>query len=416
MKPITITCPHCKVDISVDEALSHQFEEVLQEKLVKDNELKLAKDREVLRKQMEEWKREQSLKFDKVTEEQVKKFSEEIQKENLILKEEALKKEKLLAEARELELKLRQEKNKLDDDKKAFEVEKQRQLDEERESIRKGAEVAEAEKHKLVEAELRKKLDDAIKTAEELKTRANQGSQQLQGEILELEIETILKNEFPQDEIVPVAKGINGADVLQKVRDNYGRVCGTIVWESKRTKSWSEGWISKLKEDAMKVKGDVSVLITVALPEGIKSFGFKDGIFVTNFDCLSSLAFILRKFLIEQQIVKNSVVGKNEKMEMVYSYVLSNEFRQRIESIAEAFTEMKGDLENEKRVFAKLWAKREKEIERVIHNTITMHGDLKGLIGSSLPDVAILEIESLLPEDPVKISVTQTVLLETSDN
>ncbi|MDO8429502.1 MAG: DUF2130 domain-containing protein [Candidatus Daviesbacteria bacterium] len=416
MKPITITCPHCKSSISVDEALSHQFEEILQEKLVKENDLKLAKDREVLRKQMEEWKREQGLKFDKVTEEQVKKFSEEIQKENKLLKEEAERKEKLLAEARELELKLRQEKNRLDDDKKAFEVEKQRQLDAEREGIRKGAEAAEAEKHKLVEAELRKKLDDAIKTAEELKTRANQGSQQLQGEILELEIETILKNEFPIDEIIPIAKGVTGADVLQKVKDSYGRVCGTIVWESKRTKNWSESWVVKLKEDAMKIKGDVPVLITVVLPEEVKSFGFLNGIFVTNFECFTSLAFIIRKFLIEQQIVKNSMVGKNEKMEMVYSYVLSNEFRQRIETIAEAFAEMKDDLDNEKRVFTKLWAKREKEIERVIHNTIAMHGDLKGLVGSSLPEVEILEIESLLPKDPVKISVTQTVLLETSDN
>lgn len=373
-----IKCPHCQKDVSLDDALTHQITADFQDKLEKEKaawELQQKKDL---------WEKAQ------------KAAGEKIDQELKSLREENERRTKELDEARQMELKLRQEKNLLDEDRKNFELEKQRQMDAEREKIRKETAEGLLERHRLLDAEKDKKMSDMMRTIEELQQKAVQGSQQLQGEVLELELENELKQAFPLDEIVPVAKGINGADIVQKVRDSKGQICGVIVWESKRTKHWTDGWVGKLKEDLMRVKGDVAVLVTVVLPDGVKNFGHKDGVYVTTFECFTSLATLLRRTLIDHQMVKTSVVGKNEKMEMVYNYFLSSEFRQRVETIAEAFSAMKMDLENEKKIFTKMWAKREKEIERVVTNTVSMHGELQGLIGTALPTVDALEPESLL--------------------
>lgn len=386
MKPLSVVCPHCKNTISLDDVMAHQIaQNVEQEALVK------------LEQEKSKWEREQKdLLLKKAQDWAIEKISKEKNQELELLKEENDKKDKALGEARQIELNLRKERSALEDEKKAFELEKQRQIDEAKEKIRQEVAGLMLKDHQHKDAEKDKQLESMRKKIEELQLRANLTSQQMQGEVLELEIEELLKKDFPTDEIIPVEKGINGADIVHKVRDRSGRYCGVIVWESKRTKNWSESWVSKLKEDLMRAKGDVAVLITIALPDGVKNFGYKDGIYVSSFEAFVSLAYILRKTLIDQQQIKSSVIGKNEKMEMVYNYFLSNEFKQRITAIAEAFSSMKEDLENEKRVFARLWAKREKEIERVINNTAVMHGDLQGLMGSSLPEVENFSTNTLL--------------------
>lgn len=390
MNAITIKCPHCSKDVSVDEALSHQFEATLREQLLKEQQIKLEAEKSAWEREEKEklWKKAQELAAEKATAQK----DEELKS----LREENEKRAKELEEARQMELKLRQEKNRLDDERRSFELEKQRQMDAEREKIRKETAESLLERHRLLDAEKEKKMADMMRTIEELQQKANQGSQQLQGEVLELELEQELRVNFPLDEIVPVPKGVNGADIVQRVRDGQGRVCGTIVWESKRTKAWGGDWAQKLKEDLLRVKGDVAVLVSAVMPDGVKNFGHKDGIYVTNYECFMSLALFLRKTLIDHNAIKLSVVGKNEKMEMVYNYFLSSEFQQRVAAISETFSAMKMDLDNEKKVMVKIWAKREKEIERVVTNTVSMHGELQGLIGNSLPQVDSLEPDSLL--------------------
>jgi len=380
---VTITCPHCQRPVSLDEALTHQLESKLKldfESKLQQLELKQQKEK------VEMWKIAQEKAAEKV------KAQSEI--ETKLLKDELEEKNKLLEQARQVEVEIRKAKNKLEDEKKSFEVEKMRQLDAERDKIKQDVVKILSEEHQLRDAEKDKKMTDMLKTIEEMKRKAQQGSQQSQGEILELELEQLLQHEFPFDEIISVAKGVNGADVLQKVCDPRGKVCGTIAWESKRTKAWSEGWISKLKDDQRAAKADVAVLVSTILPNGIRSFGYHDGIYICAFEVIIPLALLLRATLIQITETKQAHVGKNEKMEILYNYLSGPEFRGRVETIIEAFTAMRTQLEQEKRVYVKLWAQREKQIERVVTSTVGMHGDLKGLMGVALPEIKDLTLES----------------------
>ena len=381
---VLISCPHCDKQFSPDDALSHRF----QEKYELEFATKLQEEKAKL------WKVAQEKASEKI--------KAEMGEESKALKEELEEKTKKLEEARQLELTIRKEKNQLEEDRRSFEVEKQRQLDAERDKIRQAVATQMLEEHRLKDAEKERKLQEAMRMNEELRLKLNQGSQQSQGETLELELEELLRQEFPYDEIVPVAKGVNGADVIQKVRDTVGRECGTIIWESKNTKNWSPGWIAKLKDDQRAQKAEVAVLISSVLPADITTFGFKEGIYVTRYDSLTSLAKLLRMTLIDITVTKLSVVGKNEKMEVVYNYLTSPAFTQRVDAIREAFTAMREDLDKEKRAFTQIWAKREKQIERVIDNTIGMRGDLQGIIGSALPALPELELDTIITDTQVE--------------
>ncbi len=358
MSSSSIKCPNCQLEISIDEVLRHQIEDSIKESL---------------RQKMLKWQEDKQKSFE----------------------QELSQKDKQLQEGKERELGLLKKEGELETKLKDADLIIERKISEERQRIWEKAAGEASEKYQLREKEQTQIIESLKKSLEEAQRKASQGSQQLQGEVAELEMEQVLRAEFPTDEIVPVPKGVSGADAIQKVRDQTGRVCGSIVWESKRTKNWTEGWVLKLKEDMQLVKGDLAVLVSASLPEGLKNFGFKDGIYITNFECFLAVAKIIRVMIIKEQTIKSSVVGKNEKMEVLYSYLSGSQFRQHIEAIVEAFSLMKDDLEGEKRVFQKLWAKREKEIDRVIANTVGMHGDLQGLIGSSLPKIKGLELDSL---------------------
>jgi hypothetical protein len=210
--------------------------------------------------------------------------------------------------------------------------------------------------------------------------------------VLELDLESLLRVQFPIDEIQPVPKGIKGADIAQKVHNRSGHYCGTILWELKHTKAWNDGWLSKLKDDQREVKAEIAVLVTETLPKGIESFGHIEGVWVTSSVLSIALASVLRTSLIELAQHKLSSIGKSEKMEVLYNYLSGPEFRQRIEAIVESFKSMKEDLDQEKRAMTKMWAKREKQIERIVNNTVGMYGDMQGIIGASLPQIKSLEL------------------------
>lgn len=405
-----IKCPKCGESISIDDVLTHQISEKIRKEIEVEQKLKkkeIADKEKILREEtqkFEELKKNTQIEINKKVAEKLAtekialwkqaktEASKEQEVEKKILEEQLVEKDVKLQKAVENELTLRKEKNKLEEDKKNFEVEKQRQLDEERNKIVEEANRKATEEQKYIIAQLEKKLNDAGKVNEEMKRKLEQGSQQTQGEVLELELEELLKNEFSQDEIIPVPKGKKGADVVQKVLDRSGHLCGQIVWESKKTKTWSESWIQKLKDDQRAVKADLAVIVSTVLPNDVKGFSLRDGIFVCDVKLTVNLASFLRYDLLKVFEANRALTGKEEKKDVVYAYVNSVDFKQRIQTIAEAFIEMKNDIDREKRSYQAIWAKREKQVQRVIDNTFGIYGDLKGLTGGTMQEIKLLEL------------------------
>jgi hypothetical protein len=265
-------------------------------------------------------------------------------------------------------------------------------LDEEREKIREVAKKEEADQRQLKEAEKDKLIEDMKRQIDDLKRKSEQGSQQTQGEVLEIEIEEVLRAAFPYDTIEPVPKGVHGGDVLQIIRDSGGVECGRILWESKRTKNWSDGWLPKLRDDQRTAKAQIAVLVSTELPKDCNTFTLVEGIWVTNRACLLGVAMALRAGLIEISQAKRSVDGRQGKMELIYNYLAGPEFRHRVEGVVEGFVTLKSDLESEKKAMQRIWAKREKQLDRAIASAAGMHGDLSGMIGGSFPTIESLEL------------------------
>ena len=292
-----------------------------------------------------------------------------------------------LAEATKNEIALRKERQTLQDEKANFELEKQRAIDAERATIRESAvkDADEQARFKIAEkdktiTDLQVKLQDALRKAE-------QGSQQLQGEVQELELESLLREKFPRDLIEPVAKGEFGGDVLHRVFSTTGQHCGTILWESKRTKNWSDGWLSKLRDDQRTAKAEIAVIVTQVLPKHIKTFDITDGVWVTEPLCTIPIAVVLRQSLLEMASVRQLGEGQQTKMELVYQYLTGARFRQRVEAIVDKFSDMQSDLDKERKNTMRLWAKREEQIRGVIESTAGMYGDLQGIAGKSLQEI-----------------------------
>ena len=230
------------------------------------------------------------------------------------------------------------------------------------------------------------------RTIEELKRKAEQGSQQLQGEVLELELEESLRSRFPFDNIEPVPKGEFGGDVVQSVVSPVGLSCGSILWESKRTKNWSDGWLAKLRGDQRVAKAEIAILVSQALPKDIETFGQADGVWVSAPLYSMPLVLALRQILIEVANSKQSQEGQQTKMEMVYDYLTGQRFRHRVEAIVEKFSDMQADLDRERKTMTRLWAKRESQIQGVIESTVGMYGDLQGIAGGAVQEIEGLEM------------------------
>ncbi|MFH0792593.1 MAG: DUF2130 domain-containing protein, partial [bacterium] len=300
-----------------------------------------------------------------------------------------------LAEAQKAQVDLLRKQRELDDAKRELDLTVEKRVQEglgaTREQARKEAE----EGLKLKVAEKEQTIASMQKQIEELKRRAEQGSQQLQGEVQELELEAVLRTKFPFDTIDPVPKGEYGGDTLQRVVGPMGQVCGTILWESKRTKNWSDGWLAKLRDDQRAAKAEIAVLVSQVLPKDVETFGLVDGVWVTHPRTVIPVAITLRNTLIEVAASRQAVEGQQTKTEMIYHYLTGPRFRQRVEAIVEAFSSMKEDLDKEKKAITKQWAKREEQINRVMQSTVGMYGDLQGIAGKSLQEIEGLEMKAL---------------------
>ena len=244
--------------------------------------------------------------------------------------------------------------------------------------------------------ELEKKLSDQNLLVEEMQRKVNQGSMQLQGEVAELMIEEELRNSFPLDEIQPVPKGLNGADCIQVVFNPERVECGRIIYESKRTKHFSQEWIDKLKADMRTANCGIAVLVTEALPKDMYRFGFMDGVWVCTFVEFKNIALILRSGLIRVGDIMMSQENKGSKMQMLYDYLTGTQFRGHVENIIDAFNAMKEGLEKEKKVTIRLWAERDKQLERILIGTSSMYGSVRGISGSAIGEIKGLEHDETL--------------------
>lgn len=365
-----IVCPNCNTKIEITEAFSAQVEEKLRAEFNQ-------------RYKEEKQKLTASLK-QRAEEEAALKLKD--------LEQQVTQKGALLREAQEKELQWLQRQRELEEREQSFRLELERQLADERQRIFDDATARLAEEHRLKDAEKEKTLSDLKKQLEELRRRAEQGSQQTQGEVLELELENVLRASFRYDDIQPVPKGIRGADVIQAVRTPQGGDCGSIIWESKRQKNWSDAWIQKLKEDQREVSASIAVIVSTVLPRDVVHFGSVDGVWVCDFTYAVEMATVLRAGMVEITQAKNALVGRNEKMDLVYAYLAGKPFRQKVEAIVESFIALKGDLDAEKRAMEKIWTKRERQLQHVIDNTARMYGDLQGIIGTALPSISTLEL------------------------
>jgi hypothetical protein len=259
------------------------------------------------------------------------------------------------------------------------------------EAVRRGL----AERQELKVKEKDKVIDDLRKALDEAKRKSEQGSQERQGEVLEIDVEAELARRFPQDLVLPVAKGARGADLVHEVRDQAMRACGTIVWETKNTRHWHAGWLDKLKEDQRAIGANLAVIVSTALPESIVEFGRIDGVWVASLRAWPALATALREQLIQVAFAYAAADGKHEKMEILYRYLSGDQFRRRIEAMVEAFAALQTGLNRERTAMERIWKEREKQIERVLANTAGMYGEVRGIVGSSLPGVPALELEAV---------------------
>lgn len=413
----TIICPQCKTEIKLTESLAaplladvkRQFEQRLAQK-----DADMAKREQSLNERAEAIEKAKATLDQQVAaklqQERVRIAAEEQQKAKMVLGNDLNQKAKeistlqevlkqrdaKLAEAQQAQAELIGKQRELDDAKRELELtiakRVQADLGSERDKAKKEAE--EELKFKVMEKD--QTITAMQKQIEDLKRRAEQGSQQLQGEVQELELEALLTAKFPRDTIQPVPKGEFGGDVLQRVVGPTNQLCGTILWESKRTKNWSDGWLPKLREDQRAAKAEIAVIISQALPKEIDTFGFVDGVWVADPKVALPVALSLRQSLIEVAAARQASEGQQTKMEMVYGYLTGPRFRQRVQAIVEAFSSMKEDLDREKKAITRQWAKREEQIDRVMQATVGMYGDLQGIAGRTLQEIEGLEFQGML--------------------
>lgn len=416
----TITCPHCKTEIKLNESLAapliaatrQQFEQKLaqkdsdiasREQAMRDKEKQLLEDKRKLDEQvMDQVAVQLKAERARVIAEESKKAKQAsaVELENkareLTDLQEVLKsREQKLAEAQQAQAELIKKQRALDDEKRELELTVEKRVQSGLTEVRSLAKKEAEDEQKLKVMEKEQTISAMQKQIEDLKRRAEQGSQQLQGEVQELELENLLRGKFPFDAIEPVPKGEFGGDVLHRVRSNGGNACGTILWESKRTKSWSDGWLSKLREDQRTAKAEVAVIVTHALPKGVETFELMDGVWVTHPRAAVPVAMILRQSLLDLAGARQSSEGQQSKTEMVYQYLTGPRFKLRVEAIVEAFSTMQEDLDRERKAIMKQWAKREEQIERVMGATVGMYGDLQGIAGKSLQEIEGLELPAL---------------------
>jgi len=417
-----ITCPNCGQEFEMSDALTgrirkHLKEELLQDvkkreaevkeksKALKAQEKQISKKQEAideeieakLKERLSEAEKKAAKKLEGRYVDQVKELQKDLEEKDVDIKN-----------FRKQELELRKEQRKLKEAAESLELDVARKLDEEREKIRAETSKKIAEENRLKDLEKDKVINDLKASVEDMKRKAEQGSMETQGEVLEQDFEAQLKGFFVHDDIQPVPKGIKGADLVQTVRTPMGGECGILLWETKNTKAWSNNWIPKLKDDMIETRASIAILVSVVLPAGIKRFGQVDGIWVSDPLCAIPLAAALREQLEAISRERTASTGKSEKMEALYQYLAGVEFKQKIEGIIEAFTSMQEQLNKERRAMEKHWKQREKEIERVVKNTAGLYGDMQGIIGGQIPTIPALELDGETTKQLPEGSDTET--------
>ena len=308
------------------------------------------------------------------------------------LHEAILSKDAKLAEAQKAQAEMLRKQRELDEAKREFELTVEKKVQEGLSAVRDKARLEAEDALKAKVAEKETQIAGMQRQIEELRRKAEQGSQQLQGEALEIALESQLRARFARDLIEPVPKGEFGGDVLHRVLGPAGQACGTILWESKRTKNWSDGWLSKLRDDQRAAKAEIAMIVSSALPKGIESFDLIDGVWVVEPRFALPLAIALRQSLIDVAGSRLAQEGQQSKMELVYSYLTGPRFRHRIDAIVERFTEMQTDLDRERKTMMRLWAKREEQLRGVLDSTAGLYGDLQGIAGRAMADIESLDV------------------------
>ena len=423
-----ITCPHCSREIKLTESLAAPLVQTVREESeakIAEKEAEVSKQKAEIRAERKEIERERSAIDEQVAEklktERIAIAEEEAEKAKLAasfdleektkaleeLKEVLKQREQKLEQARKAEadalskqIELDDAKHELDRKKRELDLEVKKRVQASVEGVRRKAEqeVEEEFKSKVKEKELQ--ISSMKLKIEDLQKKAEQGSQQLQGEALELQLEESLSGTFPLDSIEPVPKGEFGADALQKIGGKMGHIYGRILWEAKKTKNWNDSWLAKLKNDQHMAQAEIAVIVSTALPKDIETFGDKDGVCITQPRFAMPLAGCLRQSLIEVSKTRKAQEGQETKMEMVYRYLMGPEFKHRVEAIVEKFSDMRKDLDKERKTMTRLWAKREKQIQGVIESTAGMYGDLQGIAGRELQEIESLDMPLLESGSP----------------
>jgi hypothetical protein len=401
----TITCPNCKYDFPIENALSQKIEDDIKSRYLKrynedkqkfeTEKAQLAKEAELIKIQGENQEQiladKLRLAKSQLEQEAIKKAASEMALQMEMLNKELTDKSQKLKESQVKELELMQKEKQIKEREESLKLDMEKQMVARQKEIEDRVKKMESERSDLKIKELEKKLTDQAELVETMRRKAEQGSMQLQGEVLELALEELLKATFPLDSIEEVAKGVKGADCVQHIKNNMGDFCGKIIYESKRTKAFTNEWIEKLKRDMRAQQADIAVIVTETLPKDMDSFGFKDGVWICRFTDVKPLAFLLRDSLLKIHTALISQENKGEKMQMLYNYLTANEFRQNIEAVVEGFLALKDGITREKIQMEKIWKEREKQLDKVLLNTTQFYGSIKGIAGNAVGDLKMLE-------------------------
>lgn len=425
MSSNNIKCPNCGTEVDVQNVLSADVEQKLRQQFERQWQQSLSQvnaDKKKLEEEQllfeEKKKKENELFQQRLLQEKQKmeaamqvelrkNISADYENELRLLKENNAEKEERLKASRQKEYEFMKKEQELLNREKELEILLQKKLMEERILLSQQIRKEESERttireteYQLKVRELEKQLDDQRKLAEEMKRRHEQGSMQLQGEAQELLLEEMLKDHFPYDLVTEVGKGVEGADCLQTVHNKMGIECGRIIFESKRTKTFQNIWIEKLKTDMRNKKADIAILVTQAYPKDMSCFGEKDGVWICSFSEVIALTNALRHTIIRISETQKAEENKGEKMQMLYSYLTGTEFRQQIETIAEGFLSLKNSITKERMQMEKIWKEREKQLEKVLMSTAGMYGSIKGIAGSSIGNIPLLDEEIEEDDEP----------------
>ncbi|HVD96614.1 MAG TPA: DUF2130 domain-containing protein [Cytophagaceae bacterium] len=389
-----ITCPKCGHSFNAEQALAHEVEEKLRTEYnqkFKGLQLKLAQEAEEKELQLKKVLEQEKV----LTEEKLKsKVREDFELQLKSYQEDLDKKTKENLDLKNKELELMKKTRQMEEQKAEMEIEMQKKLLEGQKAIEEAAKRKAEEENQFKLKEKDMLVEQLNKQVADMQKRIEQGSTQMQGEVQEIALEELLRAIFPFDMVGEVGKGVKGADVIHLVRDAVGKECGTIIYESKRTKNFSAEWISKLKNDLRGQKADIAVIVTEAMPKDMDRFGQKDGIWICSFAEFKGVAAVLRESLVRISEIKSAQENRGDKMQMLYDFLTGNEFRQHIEAIVEGFTSMKSSLAKERIAMERIWAERDKQLDKVLLNMSSMYGSIKGIAGSAVAEVKLLDLDS----------------------